>query len=57
MTKFLMLNVGWTNKGNCTLAHSTMETIKTFVPDAEFNLIRPAIRKNFWSCSYRGDGM
>ena len=39
MTKILILNVGWTNKGNCALAHSTMETIKCFIPNAEFVLM------------------
>jgi polysaccharide pyruvyl transferase WcaK-like protein len=39
MTKILILNVGWTNKGNCALVHSTMETIKCFIPNAEFVLM------------------
>lgn len=42
MTKILILNVGWSNKGNCAIVHSTIETIKNFVPDAEFNLMGPA---------------
>ena len=42
MTKILILNVGWPNKGNRALVHSTIETIKTFVPDTEFNLMGPA---------------
>ena len=41
MTKILILNVGWSNKGNCAIVHSTIETIKRFVPDAEFNLTGP----------------
>jgi polysaccharide pyruvyl transferase WcaK-like protein len=41
MTKILILNVGWSNKGNRALVESTIETIKTFVPDAEFNLTGP----------------
>lgn len=57
MTKILILNVGWSNKGNRAIVHSTIETIKKFVPDAEFNLMGPIIRKKFWSCSDRGDGM
>ena len=41
MTKILILNVGWSNKGNRALVDSTIETIKTFVPDTEFNLMGP----------------
>ena len=41
MTKILILNVGWSNKGNRAIVHSTIETIKKFVPDAEFNLMGP----------------
>jgi len=41
MTKILILNVGWPNKGNLALVESTIGTIKTFVPDAEFNLTGP----------------
>lgn len=41
MTKILVLNVGWSNKGNLALVHSTMETIKYFVPDAKFTLMGP----------------
>jgi polysaccharide pyruvyl transferase WcaK-like protein len=39
MTKILILNVGRTNKGNCALVYSTMETIKRFIPNTEFNLM------------------
>ena len=41
MTKILILNVGWSNKGNRALVESTIETIKTFVPDTEFYLMGP----------------
>ena len=41
MTRILILNVGSTNKGNRALVESTIETIKTFVPDAEFYLMGP----------------
>lgn len=41
MTKILILNVGWSNKGNRALVESTIETIKTFVPATEFNLMGP----------------
>ena len=41
MTKILILNVGWSNKGNRALVNSTIGTIKNFVPDAEFNLMGP----------------
>lgn len=41
MTKILILNVGSTNKGNRALVESTIETIKTFVPDTEFYLMGP----------------
>lgn len=41
MTKILILNVGWENKGNRALVHSTIETIKNFVPATEFNLMGP----------------
>ena len=41
MTKILILNVGWSNKGNRALVDSTIETIKTFVPDTEFDLTGP----------------
>jgi len=41
MTKILILNVGVTNKGNRALVHSTIETIKRFIPDVEFNLMGP----------------
>ena len=34
MTKFLILNVGYSNKGNLALVNSTIETIKNFIPDA-----------------------
>lgn len=57
MTKILMLNVGWSNKGNRALVYSIIEMIKTFVPRVKFNLMCPIIRKKFWSCSNRGDGM
>ena len=39
MTKILILNVGWSNKGNRALVDSTIETIKNFVPATEFNLM------------------
>ena len=39
MTKILILNVGWSNKGNRALVDSTIETIKKFVPATEFNLM------------------
>lgn len=42
MTKILILNVGESNKGNRALVNSTIETIKTFVPEADFNLMGPA---------------
>lgn len=42
MTKVLILNVGRSNKGNCALVNSTIDTIKSFVLDAEFNLMGPA---------------
>lgn len=41
MTKFLILNVGWTNKGNVALVKSTIDSIKKFVPDAQFTLVGP----------------
>ena len=41
MTKILILNVGWSNKGNRALVNSTIETINRFVPDTEFNLMGP----------------
>jgi polysaccharide pyruvyl transferase WcaK-like protein len=41
MTKILILNAGNTNKGNRALVHATIETIKNFVIDAEFNLMGP----------------
>lgn len=42
MTKILILNVGnGTNKGGRALVYSTIETIKTFVPGTEFNLMGP----------------
>ena len=41
MTKILILNVGGSNKGNRALVESTIETIKTFVPDTEFYLMGP----------------
>lgn len=41
MTKVLILNVGWLNKGNVALVQSTMNAIKQFVPCAEFSLIGP----------------
>lgn len=42
MTKILVLNVGWSNKGNRAIVDSTIEMIKNFIPDAEFNLMGPA---------------
>jgi polysaccharide pyruvyl transferase WcaK-like protein len=41
MTKIHILNVGSTNKGNHAIVESTIETIKTFVPDTEFYLMGP----------------
>lgn len=41
MTKILILNVGGSNKGNLALIYSSIETIKRFIPDAEFNLMGP----------------
>jgi polysaccharide pyruvyl transferase WcaK-like protein len=41
MTKILILNVGGPNKGNLALVYSTIETIKRFVPDVEFDLMGP----------------
>lgn len=41
MTKILILNVGWLNKGNNALVISTMETIKQFILDADFVLMGP----------------
>ncbi|MCM1987578.1 polysaccharide pyruvyl transferase family protein [Methanococcoides seepicolus] len=41
MTKILLLNVGWSNKGNLALIHSTMMTIENFIPDVEWNLLGP----------------
>lgn len=47
MTKILLLNVGWSNKGNLALIHSTMKTVENFVPNVEWNLLGPdAINKN-----------
>ena len=39
MTKILILNVGWSNKGNVALVKSTMYSINKFIPDAEFFLM------------------
>jgi len=39
MTKMLILNVGWSNKGNCALVNSTIETIERFIPDVQFTLM------------------
>jgi len=44
--KILILNVGWSNKGNRALIISIMEIIKKFIPDAEFNLMGPAKLEN-----------
>jgi polysaccharide pyruvyl transferase WcaK-like protein len=41
MTKILLLNAGWSNKGNLALIHSTMETIENFIPNVEWNLLGP----------------
>jgi hypothetical protein len=41
MKKILLLNVGWSNKGNLALWTSTVKTIRYFVPDAEFNFVGP----------------
>lgn len=42
MTKILILNVGWSNKGNRALVQSTIEAINRFIPETEFNLMGPA---------------
>ena len=39
MIKILMQNVGLTNKGNYAIVTATMETVKKFVPEAEFVLM------------------
>lgn len=41
MTKILILNAGWSNKGNRALVQSTMEAINMFIPRTEFNLMGP----------------
>jgi len=41
MTKILILNVGWANKGNVALIKTTMQTIEKFVPNVEFNMLGP----------------
>lgn len=46
MTKILILNVGWSNKGNLALIYSTTETIMKFVPDAEFTFMGPRKENN-----------
>jgi len=37
--KILILNVGWSNKGNVALVKSTMDAINTFNPDSKFYLM------------------
>jgi polysaccharide pyruvyl transferase WcaK-like protein len=39
MTKILILNVGWSNKGNVALVKSTMNSVNKFIHDAEFILM------------------
>lgn len=39
MAKIIILNVGWSNKGNVALVKSTMENIKAFLTDVEFCLV------------------
>lgn len=46
MTKILILNAGWSNKGNRALVESTVEAINMFTQDTEFNLIGPEIVYN-----------
>ena len=43
MTKILILNAETTNKGTLALVCSTIETIKTSIPNAEFRLMGPRI--------------
>lgn len=45
--KILILNVGWLNKGNRTLVEATIETIKTIVPNAEFDLTKGSNSNEF----------
>lgn len=42
MKKIFILNAGLSNKGNLALWTTTIETIKNYIPDAEFNLTGPA---------------
>jgi len=39
LTKILLLNVGWPNRGNWALVYSTIEIIKKYVPNAKFTLL------------------
>lgn len=41
MTKVLILNVGYSNKGNLALVVSTIKAIKKYIPEAEFVLVGP----------------
>ena len=43
MTKILILNAETTNKGTLALVYSTIEAIKTSIPNAEFKLMGPCI--------------
>lgn len=41
MAKMMILDVGWTNKGNIALVESTIEAINRFCPDTEFIFMGP----------------
>lgn len=49
LIKIMMLDVGWSNKGNLALVNSTVETIKRYNQDTEFVFMGPLIisKKDF----------